>query len=100
MRSFRSRLAVVGGALLLSAPAGVAGSASEMHRAESRPSRARVAGDILFARPVRAVRLVMGLIVLPIAWPTAELLGDADWAVDVCVRDPLSDLVDRPLGDL
>jgi hypothetical protein len=100
MRLGRRWLAVLSWVVLVSAPAGAAPLASEARQPESAPSQARIAGDVLLARPLRAMRLVMGAIMFPIAWPTAKLLGDGDWAMDVCLRDPAADLVDPPLGDL
>ncbi len=64
------------------------------------PTFAQKSGDLLLSRPISAVRLVAGVVMLPIAWPVAALLGDADWALDVCVRDPYEYLVERPLGRL
>ena len=56
--------------------------------------------DVVLARPLSAVRLVVGAALLPLAWPVAAVLGDADWAVDVCIRDPANHLLHRPLGEL
>jgi hypothetical protein len=99
MRLCRRCLAALTLVVLLSAPAGGAPLASEARKPESEPSRADIAGDVLMARPLRAIRLVMGAIIFPIARPSAKLLGDGDWAMDVCLRDPAADLVDPSLGD-
>jgi hypothetical protein len=64
------------------------------------PTNLQRAGDLLFLRPLLAVRLVVGVAMLPLAWPTAALLGDSEWALDVCVSDPAERLFRRPIGRL
>lgn len=64
------------------------------------PGLAQKTGDLLLSRPLSAVRLVAGVVALPIAWPVAALLGDGGWALDVCLVEPYEYLVERPLGRL
>ncbi len=64
------------------------------------PTLAQKTGDVLFSRPLSAVRLVVGVVALPIALPVAALLGDAGWALDVCLTQPYEYLVERPIGRL
>ena len=64
------------------------------------PTALQKTGDVILLRPLLAVRLVFGVAALPLAWPTAALLGDASWALDVCVREPGHRLFGRPLGRL
>ena len=54
-------------------------------------------GDVLLGRPVAATRLIFGIAFFPVTLPVAALLGDAGWAVDVCITDPWDALV-RPIS--
>ena len=56
------------------------------------------AGDLVVGRPVALVRLVAGVVALPVALPVGALLLDAGWALDVCVVEPFEDLTRWPLG--
>lgn len=64
------------------------------------PTFVQKTGDVLFLRPLLAVRLVFGVVALPLAWPTAALLGDSDWALEVCIREPGRRLFVKPIGRL
>jgi hypothetical protein len=64
------------------------------------PTGLQKVGDAFFLRPALAVRLVFGIVMLPIAWPTAALLGDSDWAFEACFHEPLDRLIHRPIGRL
>ena len=64
------------------------------------PTVLQQTGDVLFLRPLLAVRLVVSVVTLPLAWPTAALLGDSDWAIEVCVREPVDRLFGRRIGRL
>lgn len=56
--------------------------------------------DVTLSRPVALVRAVFGVAFLPLAWPVSAALGDGQWALDVCLHDPIHDLAQRPLGEL
>ena len=56
--------------------------------------------DVTLSRPVALLRAVFGVVMLPVAWPVGAALGDGHWALDVCLHDPIHDLVHRPLGEL
>lgn len=64
------------------------------------PTVLQMTGDVVLLRPFLVVRLVFGVAALPLAWPTAALLGDSDWALEVCVRDPAHRLFGRSIGQL
>jgi len=64
------------------------------------PTVLQKAGDVVILRPLLFVRLVVGVAALPLAWPTAALLGDSDWALEACVREPAHRLFARPIGQL
>lgn len=66
----------------------------------AEPTVAQTVGDVLFSRPIHAVRLITGVVMLPLALPVAAILGDASWAIGVCVTEPAEDLFQRPLGRL
>jgi hypothetical protein len=57
----------------------------------------REVGDAVFARPIHFVRLVAGVAMLPVALPTAALLGDWRDALDICVTGPFEMVFQRPL---
>ena len=101
-----SRRSLVAGLILALALAGLADaqSPSEVRvppiPTSEEPTTLQQAGDLVILRPLLAVRLVVGVAMLPLAWPTAALLGDSDWAIDVCVRDPADRLFGRPIGRL
>jgi hypothetical protein len=54
--------------------------------------------DVLFWRPIYVVQLVGGVVVLPLALPLAELVGDWRDGVDMCVTGPAQMAFARPLG--
>ena len=97
--SLRATLLALPLALFL-ASAGVA-RATEIP--EPKPNTARETsvlqqtGDVLIGRPVAFVRLVTGVVLLPITFPVSAVLGDPGWAWDVCVEDPYRALV-RPIS--
>jgi hypothetical protein len=64
------------------------------------PTALQKTGDVILLRPFLAVRLGFGVAALPLAWPTAALLGDSDWALEVCLREPVHRLFGRPIGQL
>ncbi len=64
------------------------------------PTVLQMTSDVILLRPLLAVRLAFGVAALPLAWPTAALLGDSDWALEVCVREPVHRLFERPIGQL
>ena len=100
-RSFTAGLVLM---LALSAVAS-AEPPSEMRPPAPLPTREeptvlQKTGDVILLRPLLAVRLAFGVAALPLAWPTAALLGDSDWALEICVREPVHRLVARPIGKL
>ena len=56
--------------------------------------------DVAVARPLAAVRLLVGGAAFVVAYPLSLVLGGTDHVVDHCVKDPLDDLLLRPLGEL
>jgi len=105
-RGTQALLAAVTLALALATPAFAAEQAPDDMRppapvpTREEPTALQKAGDVLLLRPLLAVRLLAGVVALPLAWPTAFVLGDPDWAVDACVREPADRLFGRPLGRL
>jgi hypothetical protein len=67
---------------------------------QEEPTVLQMTGDVVLLRPLLAVRLAFGVVALPLAWPTAALLGDAGWAWEACVREPAHRLFARPIGRL
>jgi hypothetical protein len=64
------------------------------------PTLIQKTGDVLFVRPLLAVRFVVNVAAFPVAWPVAAVLGDPGWAVDACLVAPTERLFERPLGRL
>ncbi len=56
--------------------------------------------DVAVARPLAALRLVVGGAAFVVAYPLSLVLGGTEHVVDQCIEDPLHDLVRRPLGEL
>ena len=101
---WRSLLALGTLLLVLASPA-VAQEPEDMRPPAPIPTReeptvAQKIRDVAFARPVSAVRLVVGVVTFPLTFVVGAVLGDPGWAFDVCVRDPARDLFQRPLGRL
>jgi hypothetical protein len=57
--------------------------------------------DAVFVRPVGfvATAAVSGAFFL-VAYPVSLVLGDSEWVVDVCIREPIDHYIKRPLGEL
>jgi hypothetical protein len=64
------------------------------------PTVLQKTGDVLFVRPLLAARFVVGVVSFAFTWPVAAVLGDSDWAFDVCLTEPVDRLFKRPLGRL
>ena len=64
------------------------------------PTMWQKTGDALIVRPLLVGRFIVGVVSFPIVWPVAALLGDDEWAFDVCIEDPADRLFRRPLGRL
>jgi hypothetical protein len=64
------------------------------------PTPLQKTGDVLFVRPLLAVRFVVGVASFAVTWPVAAVLGDSGWAFDVCLAEPVDRLFKRPLGRL
>jgi hypothetical protein len=106
MGTVNKRRSLIAGLMLALAFAGVAPAQSPGDASpppiptREEPTVLQQAGDLLVLRPLLAVRLVVSVATLPLAWPTAALLGDSDWALEVCVREPAERLFGRPIGRL
>ncbi len=67
-------------------------------RAESHTRN--VVADLLVARPLGLIQVLVGVSMLPISAPHLYLTRtDAD-VVDICVGDPVRHTFQRPLGEL
>ena len=59
-----------------------------------------VVADLLVARPLGLIQVLVGVAVLPITAPHQYLTRtDSDW-VDICVGQPVRHTFQRPLGEL
>ena len=68
--------------------------------ADTEPSGAAMAGDLLVIRPVSFVGLVAGSIVFVLSSPFSAIGGNINQAAEKLVKNPASYTFVRPLGDI
>ena len=68
--------------------------------ADTEPSGAAMAGDLLVIRPISFVALVAGSVVFALSSPFSAIGGNINQAADKLVKAPATYTFVRPLGDI
>ena len=90
----RSFLALLSALCLLASPAEAVDPVEPVRKTHE------VVVDVAVARPLAAIRLLVGGAVFAVAYPLSLFVGGSDHVVEHYVKDPLDDLLLRRLGEL